>query len=126
MFKLLLLVSKVGPKTALGMLSTLNPSQIKIAILNKDLSTLCKAPGIGKKTAERIVLELRDRIDKNDIIEKIPNDEILTDNYDEALEGLISLGYTRLEVERIIRKIDVSKMSVEEIIRETLKKLSRN
>lgn len=125
-FKLLLLVSKVGPKTALGMLSTLNPSQIKIAILNKDLSTLCKAPGIGKKTAERIVLELRDRIDKNDIIEKIPNDEILTDNYDEALEGLISLGYTRLEVERIIRKIDVSKMSVEEIIRETLKKLSRN
>lgn len=126
MFKLLLLVSKVGPKTALGVLSTLTPNQIKISILNRELNILCKAPGIGKKTAERMVLELKDRINKDEIITISSEEEVFIDNYDEALEGLISLGYTKLEVERVIRNLDISKMSVEHIIRETLKLLSRN
>ncbi|NLK43949.1 MAG: Holliday junction branch migration protein RuvA [Tissierellia bacterium] len=125
MFKLLLLVSKIGPKTAIGMLSTLNPNQIKKAIINKDIEVLCKAPGIGKKTAERILLELKDRIDKNiEIDEKY--DTPITNTYLEAVNGLMSLGYTKLEIERIIKSIDTTKLDVEDIIREVLKRLSKN
>ncbi len=67
MFNLLLRVSKIGPKIALGVLSTLTPNQIRLAIHNKDHDTLCKAPGIGKKTSERIVVELKDRIGEVDL-----------------------------------------------------------
>lgn len=126
MFNLLLMVTKVGPKTALGVLSTLTPNVIKLAILRKDLDVLCKAPGIGKKTAERMVLELKDRIDKNILIEDNIEEELISNDYDEAVQGLVSLGYTRLEVEKTIRTMDVSKMNIEEIIRETLKKLSKS
>lgn len=126
MFRLLLLVSKIGPKTALGILSTLTPNQIKLAVLKKEFDILCKAPGIGKKTAERMVLELKDRIDKDSIIVEYENDNIINNDYDEAVQGLVSLGYTRLEIEKIIKSIDISKMNIEDIIREVLKRLSRD
>lgn len=125
MYKLLLLVSRVGPKVALGILSVFTSNQIKIAILNKDIETLCKAPGIGKKTAERIVLELKDRIDKDEVIIDSSTDQLSSNNYQEAVNGLMSLGYTRLEIEKIIRNLDTSNMDIEEIIRESLKKLSK-
>lgn len=127
MFLLLLKVSKIGPKIALGILSTLTPNHIKMAILGRDLDVLCKAPGIGKKTAERMVLELKDRIDKDDII-LMDNDTDLdiSNNYHEAINGLMSLGYTRMEVEKVLRDMDISKISVENIIRGALKKLSKN
>lgn len=126
MFKLLLMVSKIGPKTALGILSCLTPYQIKLAILRRELDVLCKAPGIGKKTAERMVLELKDRINKDDIIEDNMKKPIINDDYDQAVEGLITLGYTRLEVEKVINTMDITNMGVEEIIRESLKKLMKN
>lgn len=124
MFNLLLRVSKIGPKIGLGVLSTLTPNHIKLAIHNRDLNTLCKAPGIGKKTAERIILELKDKIGD---IELVDTPEIVgdTDNHDEAVEALMSLGYSRYEVEKAIRNIDDS-MTVEALIREGLKKLSKN
>ena len=125
MFRLLLLVSKIGPKIGLGVLSTLTPNQIKIAINNKDLETLCKAPGIGKKTGERMILELKDRIDKNIVVEQ-GFEEISTNNYIEAVNGLMTLGYTKLEVEKIIRNMDIKNLSVEVIIREALKRLSKD
>lgn len=127
MFLLLLKVSKIGPKIALGILSTLTPNHIKMAILGRNLDALCKAPGIGKKTAERMVLELKDRIDKDDII-LMDNDIDLdiSNNYHEAINGLMSLGYTRMEVEKVLRDMDISKISVENIIRGALKKLSKN
>jgi len=126
MFKLLQMVSKIGPKIALGILSTLNSNQIKLAIMRKDLDVLCKAPGIGKKTAERIILELKDRIDKDIIIEEDNISGLNYDNYMEAINGLMSLGYTRIEVEKIIKTMDISNMSIEDIIRETLKRLSKH
>ncbi|HAE91190.1 MAG TPA: Holliday junction branch migration protein RuvA, partial [Tissierella sp.] len=126
MFKLLQMVSKIGPKIALGILSTLNSNQIKLAIMRKDLDVLCKAPGIGKKTAERIILELKDRIDKDIIIEEDNISDLNYDNYMEAINGLMSLGYTRIEVEKIIKTMDISNMSIEDIIRETLKRLSKH
>lgn len=126
MFNSLLKVSKIGPKTALGILSTLNPNKIKIAIINKDLDILCQAPGIGKKTAERIVFELKDKIDTNIDLDDIGDIKVVPNAYDEALAGLMSLGYSRYEVENAIRKLDLSKMDIEDIIREGLKKLSKN
>lgn len=125
MYKLLLLVSRVGPKVALGILSVFTSNQIKVAILSRDIETLCKAPGIGKKTAERIVLELKDRIDKDEVLISDDTDLTISNNYQEAINGLMSLGYTRLEVEKSIRTIDISNMDIEDIIRETLKKLSK-
>ena len=128
MFLLLLRVSKIGPKIGLGVLSTLTPNRIKMAILGRDFETLCKAPGIGKKTAERIVLELKDRIDKDLVLVDDDTDMNLdiSNNYQETINGLMSLGYTRMEIEKILRNIDISKKSVEDIIREVLKKLSKN
>lgn len=125
MFNLLLRVSKIGPKIALGVLSTLAPNQIKIAIYNKDYDTLCKVPGIGKKTAERMVVELKDRI--GDIeLEDVEIAESISNDHDEALEGLMTLGYSRFEVERVIRNMDIDDMRVEDIIREGLKQLSKS
>lgn len=127
-YKMLLMVSKVGPKTAIGILSGLTPNQIKKAILNKDLSVLCQAPGVGKKTAERIVLELKDRIDISDIdlIDGEDSKIFKSPDYDEAVNGLMSLGYKRFEIEKALKDIDVSNMEVEEIIRSGLNKLSKN
>ena len=127
MFNSLLKVSKIGAKTALAVLSTLSPRRIKVAILNKDLDTLCQAPGIGKKTAERIVFELKDKIDTNNIvIEDIDEIKLEPNVYNEALEGLMSLGYSRYEVDGILRTMDIKDKNVEEIIREGLKKLSNS
>lgn len=125
MYKLLLLVSRVGPKVALGILSTFTSNQIKVAILSRDIETLCKAPGIGKKTAERILLELKDRIDKDEVVAEEGTDLSISNNYHEAINGLMSLGYRRIEIEKIIRTIDTNNMDVEEIIRKILQKLSK-
>lgn len=128
MYKMLLMVSKIGPKIGIGILSGLTPNDIKVAILRKDLPLLCKAPGVGKKTAERIVLELKDRIKVEDVLfsdeQKIESAK--SDDYEEAVNGLMSLGYKRFEVEKVLRKLDLSSMKLEEIIREGLKKLSKN
>lgn len=125
MFKLLQLVSKVGPKVALGILSTITPEQIKLAIIKRDIESLSKAPGIGKKTAERLILELKDRIDKDVNIGVDDVENIHPNEYNEAVNGLMSLGYTRIEVEKAIRNLDLSRMKIEDIIREGLKKLSK-
>lgn len=122
-FNMLLLVSRVGPKVGLGVLSALTPNQIKLAILNNDPQVLCKAPGIGSKTADRIILELRDRIDKDDIAQ----DEISiehTGDIEAAISGMMSLGYTRGEILRVIAKIDIGNMSTEDIMKEALRRLS--
>lgn len=126
MFKLLMLVTKVGPKVGMGVLSTLTPNQIKLAVINKDIDTLCKAPGIGKKTAERIILELKDRIDKNIVNIDDSIDMVHSNNNQEAIDALTSLGYTRFEIEKVIRGIETDNMDIELIIREALKKLSKH
>ena len=124
MFNMLLLVSRVGPKVGLGILSTLTSNQIKLAILNKDYEVLCNAPGIGKKTAERIILELKDRIESSDITDEV---DFIEDNSEVqvAIHGLMSLGYTRGEIMKILDRIDISGLGTEDIIREVLKRLSK-
>lgn len=126
MFNLLLKVGSIGPKSALNILSTINPTQIKVAIHNKDYDTLCKAPGIGKKTAQRMVLELKDKIGDLELTD-IQKDEIKSKslNDDEAIEALQALGYLKFEAEKAIRKLDTEQMGVEDIIKESLKILSK-
>lgn len=125
-FNLLLKVSRVGPKIAMGILSTLTPNQIKIAILNRDIESLNKCPGIGKKTAERIIVELKDRVDSNIEIEDLDEITVKENENQEAIEALISLGYKRYEVQKMINGLEDPNMKLEEIIREGLKKLSKS
>ncbi len=124
MFKLLLNVSKIGPKVACGILSALRPSQIAKAIAIKDISTLCKSPGVGKKTAERMILELKDKVEGMFIIQD-DKTEALPNNYEEALLALISLGYGRYEIERAFIGNNLEDSSIEQIIKLGLMKLSK-
>lgn len=123
-FNMLRLVSKVGPKVALSILSTLTHNQVKKAIIDGNTDILCNVPGIGKKTAERIVLELKDRIDEKEIIE----DSITGGNKEDtevAIQGIMSLGYTRGEVIKVLKQIELRELDTEGIIREALKRLSK-
>ena len=125
MFNLLLLVSKIGPKVGIGILSSLTPFHIKMAIINKDIEALCKAPGVGKKTAERIILELKDRIDTNVLNGEEALETIGNNDYNEAIEALMTLGYTRYEIEKSMRTIEIDNMNIEDIIKVVLNKLSK-
>lgn len=126
MFRLLLLVSKIGPKVGIGILSSMTSVQIKIAIINKNIEALCKAPGVGKKTAERIILELKDRIDRNIITSEEQDDMIINNSYNEAIEALMTLGYSRYEIEKSMKSIEIKEMDIEDIIRVVLNKLSKH
>ena len=126
MFNLLLLVSKIGPKTALGILSNLTPNQIKLAIISNDVEELCKGPGVGKKTAERIIVELRDRIDTNSIKEENTVENNNNIKYNECIQALMSLGYNRYEVEKSINGLEMENLNVESAIKEGLKRLSKH
>lgn len=125
MYNLLLRVSKIGPKIGIGVLSSLTPNQIKFAIINRDIELLCTAPGVGKKTAERIILELKDRIDTDIKLELDDHRGVESKNQNEAVEALVTLGYKRYEIQRIIKDMDLSGMNVETIIREVLNRLSK-
>ncbi|WP_026893973.1 Holliday junction branch migration protein RuvA [Clostridiisalibacter paucivorans] len=124
-FKLLLSVSKIGPKVGLGMLSTMSPNDIKLSITSEDVDNLSKAPGVGKKTARRIILELKDKIEY-DISEDLTSVDISTHgNIDETITALMALGYTRIEINKVIGKIDMENLTTEETIKKALLELSK-
>lgn len=123
MFNLLISINGVGPKAALSLMSIANVSTLKYAIITDDDKLITKAPGIGKKTAQRIILELKDKINLGEAIEKgVVIDPITLDNgkLSEAIGALIALGYSDKEAEKAVEKADRSK-SVEEIIKQCLK-----
>ena len=125
MFNMLLGINGVGAKASLSLLSISTVNNLKYAILTGDEKTLIKAPGIGKKTAQRIILELRDKL-KNDeaVIHKSgeSNDIVFNKNLSEALEALISLGYSEKEAEKALDKVS-QEDSIENIIKNSLKYL---
>ncbi len=98
-FGLLISISKIGPKSALRIVSKISPSEFKRAIKKGDLATLTHIPGIGGKTAQRLILELKERVEEEEIVE--PGKETITRD---TLSALISLGYTRKEAERAVRE----------------------
>lgn len=127
MFKLLLGINGVGSKAALSLLSISRINNLKYAIITGDDKQLCKAPGIGKKTAGRIILELKDKLSKEDMIIENGNLEELNgddENYaikmNEALGALLALGYSEKEAELSLKKANKEE-SVENIIKECLR-----
>lgn len=126
-YKLLVSVSGIGPKAAMSILSYNSPSIITSAIINGNETVFTSCPGIGKKTAQRIILELKDKIMKQsdssiDVpVSNISSNFNISSNYDEAVTALGVLGYNSSEVMSILRQIDTQGMSTEEIIKAVLK-----
>ncbi|MBU5669014.1 Holliday junction branch migration protein RuvA [Peptoniphilus sp. MSJ-1] len=121
-FDLLNTVTGIGPKLAMGILDGDEVSNILKYILIKDEKSLTKLPGVGKKTAQRIIIELKDKVEKLGI-EIEPDEEIILSNYsddDPAVEALISLGYNEFDTKKVLDKID-SNLDISDRIREALK-----
>lgn len=128
MFELLLGVSGIGAKSALVMLSNISPSSFALAVVSNDTSRLTKIPGIGAKSAARIVLELKDKLKAQQTDEKQVK-ESKTDEENNAIEEATSalqvLGYNRKEIKECLSKMDCNSLTVEDIIRKGLSMLSR-
>jgi len=123
-FKLLITVSKVGPKLACAILSCLNTSRLKMAIVSNDIALLCKCSGVGKKTAERIILELKDKIDENSINYGDIKLNNLNSVLEEVTDACVSLGYNKYEIRNALEQIDLENLEIEEIIKLVLRKLA--
>ena len=129
-FKYLIGVSGVGPKVAMSVLSTLTPSRFSYAVCTEDIKSIAKAPGLGNKTASRIVLELKDKYAKEFLGTDAPPSGVSTrketaprnGKLTEATEALMALGYDRSEVLEALRGVDLEQLSVEQIITQALKK----
>ena len=129
-FKLLLGVSGVGPKAALAILSATTPESLAMAIVTEDAKTLTAAPGIGKKIAQRIILELKDKMARETAGgldfsggKGAPAPALFASKATEAAQALAVLGYSSQEVQMALKGVDVENLPLEEIIRQSLKKM---
>ncbi len=139
MFELLISVSGVGAKTALTMLAVCEPSEFALAVISEDVKALTQIPGIGAKSAQRIILELKDKITKQQQIEKI-NEQINSqskieekmqkaiennDKIQESTAALQVLGYNKKEIEKVLNQLDKNELSTEELIKKGLNLLGK-
>ena len=126
MFENLISVSKIGAKTAIGILSSISTAELAISIITNDINRLSKLPGIGKKTAQRLVLEVIDKVKTEEIIfteeEQESNENYLntTEKEKDVIEALKVLGYNIKEIESVIKTLDM-KSSTEDMIKQALK-----
>ena len=127
MFENLISVSKIGTKTAIGILSSISTAEFAIAIITNDINRLSKLPGIGKKTAQRIVLEITDKVKTEEIIftedkEQKSNEQYITvsEKEKDVVEALKVLGYNIKEIEKIMKSLDINS-STEDMIKQALK-----
>jgi len=124
-FNQLLSVSGVGPKAALSILSSVTPSQMTLAIVTGDEKTLTMAPGVGKKMAQRIILELKDKmgaqVSSADTGTAAFIPHIAGNKMSEATAALASLGYSSGEISHALKNIDIEHLSLEEIVRSALR-----
>jgi len=134
LFTLLISVSGIGPKVASGILSTLTPSQVIISIVADDAAALSKAPGVGKKTAQRVLLELRDKIKSTGSWDTKGIDETTftglgqsgqRSEKQDAMDALGALGYGRAEAMQVVLEVAEEEMTADQIIRAALKKLAK-
>ena len=130
MFRLLLGVNGVGPKVALGILTAVTADELRFAVLSDDVKTIAKAPGIGRKTAQKMILELRDKVSLSDAFEKKlergakTEEAACADARKEAAEALTALGYGSTEALRAVRKVDGwENMDVETLLKAALKNM---
>lgn len=128
-FKLLIGVNGIGPKGGLGVLSALSPDDLRFAVLANDVKAICAAPGIGKKTAEKLILELRDKLTLEDALQHIASDSDVTAGMEgngqiqsEAVQALVALGYGSTESLKAVKKVEADEnMEVEEVLKLALK-----
>ena len=133
MFELLISVSGIGSKSAITILSNITPASFALAVISNNIELLKKIPGIGAKTAQRIVLELQDKLKAQEkelmAIEQkeelIQESKISGENVDEAMQALQILGYNKKEIEKAFEKIANTDVSVEELIKKGLSLLAR-
>ena len=127
MFELLLSVSGIGAKSAINILSNITPSSFALAVITNDVAKIKALPGIGPKGAQRIILELKDKLNKQQDIEEVEKQVqkvVDTQKYNEAISALQVLGYSKKEIECALQGIDED-LTVEEIIKLGLKNLAR-
>ena len=131
-FKLLLGVNGIGPKAGLGILSALSADDLRFAVLADDAAAIAKAPGIGKKTAQKLILELKDKLDLEDAFEqKLANQSVAgipetegDNQLQEAVQALVVLGYPNTDALRAVKKVEGAEtMDVETLLKAALKKM---
>ena len=131
-FQLLLGVNGIGPKAALGILSGLTADELRFAVLSEDVKTISKAPGVGKKTAQKLILELKDKMDlqeafdlKTQHVQEAQGDMAdLSDARKEAVEALTALGYSGADALKAVKRVEMtSGMDVETLLKAALKNL---
>ena len=129
-FKLLITVNGIGPKGALAILSALSPDDLRFAVLAGDAKTISKAPGIGSKTAQKLIIELKDKLKIEDVLDGAGEGYVSQDNMAdtasaEAVMALTSLGYSAADATRAVRMVEnVQSMDSEAILKAALKKLA--
>ncbi len=138
MFTMLLTVSGIGPKGALGILSALTPDDLRMAIVTGDSKAISRAPGVGNKTAQRVVLELKDKLDATEVFSSTLDHGHgagaaadagaaagVYGAQKEAVEALVALGYSNVEASRAVKKIELGEgMTVDQILKASLKNLN--
>lgn len=125
LFNLLTDVTSIGPKYAMNILSTMTVDECKTAIITDDIKLLTQAPGVGKKTASRIILELKEKIEKDFIPSEKPVTKEVKKSSDSefAREALLQLGYFKNDVDAFIENTDISGLSIEDIMKKAMKSL---
>ena len=133
LFQQLISVSGVGPKAALSILSINNPANLALTIITGDEKTLTSAPGVGKKIAQRIILELKDKLSKGQSVstsgEAVSVDAVTIipqNKFSEASAALAVLGYSQAEISVALKGVDVESLTLEQIIRAALKNMVKN
>lgn len=129
-FKLLLGVNGIGPKGALAVLSVMTPDDLRFAVLGEDAKSIAKAPGIGNKTAQRVILELKDKISLEDAFEAktvhVAEGQSATSSVkNEAVQALTALGYSSSEALKAVSGVELTEdITVEEVLKEALKQMA--
>lgn len=136
-FKLLITVNGIGPKGALGILGAISPDTLRFAVLSEDVKTIAKAPGIGAKTAGKLIIELKDKLKLEDAFEqrlaKTAESQALVESgkddikmvRSEAIQALVALGYSSTDAMKAVRQVDITEgMDVEAVLKQSLKKMS--
>ncbi len=131
-FKLLLSVSGIGPKAAIGVLSGMSADELRFAVLADDVKTISKAPGIGKKTAQKLILELKDKMSLQEafelkaehVQESVDSSVNISDIKKEAVEALTALGYSGADALRAVKHTEIVEgMNVEDLLKQALKNM---
>ncbi len=134
MFKQLLGVSGIGPKGALGILSAMSPEDLRLAVISGDTKAIARAPGIGAKTAQRVILDLKDRISMEELMPEPLSGRVGGDVRGksgfgsagkEAVDALVALGYTAMEATRAVRQVEITDgMSGDQVLKASLRHLA--